>query len=172
MTTPTLPSRTPGRIPLRRHLIELVITSVSFWFIAWILPGISIRDFGTALVSALLISALNAVLWPIISRYFARIILWTAGLLGIVANGLILYVAADILDGLVVDSVWQAVLASVLMTVIGIVVSTWLSVDDDAVWQRQTVRRMVNRLEPPTPTDVPGILFLQIDGLAEPVVRQ
>ncbi len=172
MTAPTLPSRTPGRIPFRRHVIEFLITSVSFWFIAWIMPGISIRDFGTALVSALLISALNAVLWPIISRYFARIILWTAGLLGIVANGLILYVAADILDGLVVDSVWQAVLASFLMTVIGIAVSTWLSVDDDAVWQRQTVRRMVNRLEPPTPTDVPGILFLQIDGLAEPVVRQ
>jgi hypothetical protein len=47
-------------------------------------------------------------------------------------------------------------------------VSFWLI----AVWQRQTVRRMVNRLEPPTPIEVPGILFLQIDGRAEPVVRQ
>ncbi len=172
MTTPTLPSRTPGRIPLRRHLIEFAITSVSFWLIAWILPDISIRDFGTALVAAALLSVLNAVLWPIISRFFSRVILWTAGLLGLVANGLILWLASEILDGLTIDSVWSAVLASFLMTVVGIVLSTWLSVDDDAVWQRQTVRRMVNRLEPPTPTDVPGILFLQIDGLAEPVVRQ
>ena len=71
-----------------------------------------------------------------------------------------------------VDSVWQAMLASFFMTVIGVAASTWLSVDDDAVWQRQTVRRMVNRLEPPTPTDVPGVIFIQIDGLAEPVLRQ
>ena len=172
MTTPTLPRRTPGRVPLRRHLVEYLITSVSFWLIAWILPGISIADFGTALVAAALLSVLNAVLWPLISRYFARIILWTAGLLGLVANGLLLWLTADVLDGLTIDTVWEAVLAAFLMTAVGIVLSTWLSIDDDAVWQRQTVRRMVNRLEPPTPTDVPGILFIQIDGLAEPVLRQ
>lgn len=163
---------TPDGIPLRRYVIEYLITAFSFWFIAWILPGISIANVGTALSAALFVSVLNAVLWPIISRYFARIILWTAGLLGLVANGLILLLAAEILDGLTIDSVWQAVVASVLMTGVGIVVSTWLSIDDDAVWQRQTVRRMVNRLEPPTATDVPGILFIQIDGLAEPVLRQ
>jgi uncharacterized membrane protein YvlD (DUF360 family) len=172
VSAPTLPSRQPGRIPLRRHLIEFLITAVSFWFLAWILPGFTLADFGTALVAALLLGVLNAVLWPIISRFFSRIILWTAGLLGIVANGLILYLVSEILDGFTIDSLWQAVLASFLMTVVGIALSTWLSVDDDAVWQRQTVRRMVNRLEPPEPTDVPGILFLQIDGLAEPVVRQ
>ena len=172
MTTPTLPRRTPGRIPFRRHVVEFLITAFSFWLIAWILPSISIANLRTALYAAIILSVLNAVLWPIISRFFSRIILWTAGLLGLVANGLILWLASEILDGLTIDTVVAAIIASFLMTVIGIAVSTWLSVDDDAVWQRQTVRRMVNRLEPPTPTDVPGILFLQIDGLAEPVVRQ
>ncbi len=172
VTTPTLPRRTPGRIPLRRHVVEFLITAFSFWLIAWILPSISIANLRTALYAAIILSVLNAVLWPIISRFFSRIILWTAGLLGLVANGLILWLASEILDGLTIDTVMAAIIASFLMTVVGIAVSTWLSVDDDAVWQRQTVRRMVNRLEPPTPTDVPGILFLQIDGLAEPVVRQ
>ncbi len=163
---------TLGGVPLRRHVVEFVVTALSFWFIAWILPGISIENVRTALLAALLVSVLNALLWPIISRYFARIILWTAGLLGLVANGLILLLAAEILDGLTIDSVWQAVIASILITVVGINVSGWLSIDDDAVWQRQTVRRMVDRLEPATPSDVPGILFIQIDGLAEPVLRR
>jgi len=170
--TPTLPSRTPGRIPLWRHLVEFLVSSVSFWFVAWILPGIKIADFGTALGAAAILSVLNAILWPIISRYFARVILWTAGLLGLVANGLLLLLTAEVFDGFTIDTAWEAILAAFLMTVVGIIVSTWLSIDDDAVWQRQTVRRMVNRLEPPTPTDVPGVLFLQIDGLAEPVLRQ
>ena len=159
-------------VPLRRHAIEFVVTALSFWFIAWVLPGIAVADFGTAILAAAVLSVLNAVIWPIISRYFSRLILWTAGLLGLAANGLLLLLTADLLDGLTVDTLWEAILAAFLMTVVGIVVSTWLSIDDDAVWQRQTVRRMVNRLEPPTPTDVPGILFIQIDGLAEPVLRQ
>ncbi len=164
--------RTFRGVPLRRHVIEFLVTSLSFWFVAWILPGIAIADFGTALFTAAILSILNAIVWPIISRYFARVILWTAGLLGLVANGLLLYLTSELADGLTIDTVWEAVLAAFLMTVVGIVVSTWLSIDDNDVWQRQTVRRMVNRLEPPTPTDVPGILFLQIDGLAEPVLRQ
>ena len=35
-------------VPLRRHAVEFVITALSFWFTAWILPGIAIADFGTA----------------------------------------------------------------------------------------------------------------------------
>jgi len=159
-------------VPLRRHAIEFVVTAFSFWFVAWILPGITIADGWTALGAAAILSILNALLWPIIARYFARVILWTAGLLGLVANGLLLMLTADLFDGLTIENTWEAILAAFLMTVVGIVISTWLSIDDDAVWQRQTVRRMVDRLEPPTPTDVPGILFIQIDGLALPVLRQ
>ena len=147
--------------------MEYLVTAFSFVLVAWLLPGIRIEDGWTAFVAAAILSVLNAVIWPIISRYFARIILWTAGLIGLIANGALLVLTSEFMDGFTIDSLWTAVLAAFLMTAVGIVMSTWLSLDDDAVWQRQTVRRMVNRLEPPTPTDVPGILFIQIDGLAE-----
>ena len=78
----------------------------------------------------------------------------------------------ELLDGLVVDGWWVAIFASLFMTAATIIISSVLSLDDDAVFQRKTMRRMVDRLEPPTPTDVPGVLFLQIDGLAEPVLRR
>jgi uncharacterized membrane protein YvlD (DUF360 family) len=159
-------------VPLRRHVAELVVTAISFLVVAWVLPAISIRDWQTSVVAAVVVSVLNAVIWPLVARFFSRAILWTAGLLGLVANGLILLLAESLLDGLTIDGVGWAMLASFLMTGVAIVVSTLLSIDDDAVWQRQTMKRMVARLEPPTPTDVPGILFLQIDGLAEPVLRR
>ena len=78
----------------------------------------------------------------------------------------------ELLDGLVVDGWWTALFASLFMTAATVIISSVLSLDDDAVFQRKTMRRMVDRLEPPTPTDVPGVLFLQIDGLAEPVLRR
>jgi putative membrane protein len=157
---------------VRRHIIEFAVTAVAFWLVAWILPWISIRDWQTVLAAAGIVSILNAIVWPLVARWFSRLILWTAGLLGLVANGLILLLTAELLDGLTIDSWQAAIVVSLLMTVVGVVVSTLLSIDDDAVWQRQTMKRMVDRLDPPTPTDVPGILFLQIDGLAEPVLRR
>ncbi len=160
------------RIPLRRYVTEFLVSALSFWFIAWVLPGISIRDWGTAFVAAALVSVLNAIIWPLVARYFSRALLWTAGLLVLFLNGAILMAVADLLDGLVVDSWWVAILASLFMTAATVILSSLLSLDDDAVFQRQTMRRMVNRLEPPSPTDVPGVLFLQIDGLAEPVLRR
>ena len=159
-------------VPLRRHAVEFVVTAVSFWLVAWILPAITMRDWESAVVAALALSVLNAFLWPLIARFFSRFILWTAGLLGLVANGLILLLVEGLLDGLSIGGAGWAMFASLLMTAVGIAASTLLSVDDDAVWQRQTMKRMVARLDPPAPTDVPGILFLQIDGLAEPVLRR
>jgi putative membrane protein len=167
-----MPTVKSERIPLHRYVTEFLVSAVSFWFIAWVMPGISIRDWGTAFISAALVSILNAVLWPVIARYFSRALLWTAGILGLALNGAILLLVAWLLDGLVITDWWVAVIASLFITAITVILSSVLSLDDDAVWQRQTMRRMVDRLEPPTPTDVPGVLFLQIDGLAEPVLRR
>jgi uncharacterized membrane protein YvlD (DUF360 family) len=162
----------PRRVPLKHFLAGFLVSAFSFALAAWLLPGISIRDIGSAFIAAAIVSVLNALLWPIIARFFSRLILWTAGLLGLVANGIILILVADIYDGLHIDNIWAAMLASLFMTATSIFIGTVLALDDDAVWHRQTMRRMVNRLEPPEPTGVPGILFLQIDGLAEPVLRQ
>ena len=111
-------------------------------------------------------------IWPVVARYFSRALLWTAGLLVLLLNGALLMAVDELLDGLVVDGWWVAIFASLFMTAATIIISSVLSLDDDAVFQRKTMRRMVDRLEPPTPTDVPGVLFLQIDGLAEPVLRR
>lgn len=159
-------------IPVRAYVVEFVISALSFWFVAWLLSSINIRDVGTAVAAAAIVSVLNAVLWPLIARYFSRLILWTAGLLGLVANGLILLSAEAVLDGLEIEPWYASIWAAMLMTFVGIAVSSALSIDDEAVFRRQTMKRMVGRIGDPISTDVPGILFLQIDGLAEPVLRR
>jgi uncharacterized membrane protein YvlD (DUF360 family) len=159
-------------VPFKRHLIEFLVTAFSFWFVAWILPGISMSQWWDAFAAAVFVSIVNAIVWPLFARWFSRLILWTAGLLSIVANAAIIMLAGELIDGLDVDSWWAALAAAIAMTLVGVLVSTILSIDDDAVFRRNTIRRMVARLDPAEPTDVPGILFLQIDGLAEPVLRR
>ncbi|MEO1055287.1 MAG: phage holin family protein [Actinomycetota bacterium] len=167
--------RTPvgrGGVPLHHFLLEFAVSAVSFWLVAAVLPGITIDEPLDALFAAALVAVLNAALWPIIARLASRAILWTAGLLGLVLNGAILLLAEWLIDGVQIESLLTAALASLAITIVSIAVGSALSIDDDDVWRRQTMRRMVQRLDPPTPTDVPGVLFLQIDGLGEGVLRQ
>jgi hypothetical protein len=50
--------------------------------------------------------------------------------------------------------------------------SAMLAIDDDESWQRNVVRFQARRRGEAVETDVPGIVFLEIDGLAHEVLRR
>lgn len=52
----------------------------------------------------------------------------------------------------------------------GVSVDSLLTIDDDNSWYRNVVQRRIKRRKKPLETDVPGVLFLEIDGLARPVL--
>ncbi len=155
-----------------RFVGVFVVSAMSLAVMTWILPGLSVRDWEAGVLAVGAIAVLNGLLWPIVARFGAPLIVWTAGLLGLVANGLILLLAAELIDGFDLDNLGTAVIASLGMTAVAAAAGSLLAIDDDVVWRRNVVRKMVHRLEPPEPTDVPGVLFLQIDGLSETVLRR
>lgn len=161
---------------LRNHVgrltVVFAVNVLGIWLMTLILPGLSVDGWIAAVVAVAIIAVLNAVIWPLVARYLAGPIMWTAGLLGLVANGLILLATAEIVDGFDVSGLGSAMVASLGTTAAVAVVGQLLALDDDAVWRRRTIRRMVRRIEPPERTDVPGVLFIQIDGLSEPVLRR
>jgi hypothetical protein len=57
------------------------------------------------------------------------------------------------------------------MTVITTAASALLAIDDDETWQRNVVRRQARRRGAIT-SQVPGVVFLEIDGLAYEVLRR
>lgn len=148
------------------------VNVLTLWLVSWVLPGLSVDGWPAAVGAVAIIAILNAVAWPLVARYLAGLIMWTAGLLGLVANGLILLAAGEIVNGFRVSGLGAAMVASLATTAAVAVMSQLLALDDDAVWRRRTIRRMVRRIGPPESTDVPGVLFIQIDGLSEPVLRR
>jgi uncharacterized membrane protein YvlD (DUF360 family) len=162
----------PRRPSLGRFLVVFMVSLLGLLTMAWILPGLTIEGWGVAAFAVALLAVINGVIWPLVVRFATRLIVWSLGLLGLIANGLILMLAAELTDGFDVDNLGTAVLASLGMTAVSAIAGSLLAIDDDEVWRRNVVRRMVRRIEPPEPTDVPGILFLQIDGLSETVLRR
>src|SRR6185369_5976553 len=58
------------------------------------------------------------------------------------------------------------------LTALSAVMGGLLSLDEDAEFDRNVTRPMVARFGTPVRTEVPGILFLEIDGLSEDYLRR
>jgi hypothetical protein len=84
----------------------------------------------------------------------------------------LLQLAADVLPHAIdVGGFGDALLAALVMAAVSLTLEVILGTDDDDEYGLRVIRRVARRQGKPERTEVPGILFLEIDGLALPVLR-
>ncbi len=92
-------------------------------------------------------------------------------LLVLVADAVILLIADALTDGILrVDNFGWALLASLVVAAVSLVLAVILGTDDMS--SIRTAQRIAKRQGIIASTDVPGIIYLEIDGLALPVLRR
>jgi uncharacterized membrane protein YvlD (DUF360 family) len=159
------------RLRLFPLLVSWIATGVALMVAAWILPGVNIENFGGALVVAAIVAALNAVIPPLLAALRLPLTLVLGFLLVLVADAIILQVTAGVTDGvLTVDNFGWALLASLVIAAVSVVLAVLLGSDDMS--SIRIARRIARRQGIIASTDVPGIVYLEIDGLALPVLRR
>ena len=165
----------PERPRLRplRLLAAWLVSALAILVAAGLVPGADVRGFGGAVVVAAIVAVLNAVLPPVVA---ARRLPFTVALgfvLVLVLDAAMLLLAADIApDELHVDGLGSALLVSLVATAVSAGLAAVLAIDDDDTYTLRVARRVARRTGKPVVTDAPGILFLEIDGLALPVLRR
>lgn len=157
-------------MPIRRVLALWLITSFSLILLSYVLPGLSIKDYRAALVAAALIGIVNAVLWPTLTNLTLRLNLLTFGAFTLVLNGFIVWLVASIDPGMQLDGFLAAIVVSLGLAAINTLLSSLFSINDDRSYYRHVLRKKIRKRVQPTETDVPGIIFLEIDGLSKPVL--
>jgi uncharacterized membrane protein YvlD (DUF360 family) len=153
-----------------RVLLIWVVTAATLLLLSALLSGVTVEDAGVALVAAALIGLINAYVWPLVIRIALPLTVLTLGLGVIVLNGAFVLLVAELEPGLKVDSLWAGIVVALALTVVNLAITTLLAIDDDDFWYRNVVRRQAQRIANPVPTDVPGLFFLEIDGLAHDVL--
>jgi uncharacterized membrane protein YvlD (DUF360 family) len=160
------------RLGIGRFLLTWVVAAAAVWVAAWIVPGTDIRTGADVFLVAALIGVLNALLPPVLAALRLPFMLVAGFLLVLVADALVLLIASDVLSGdLHVGGFGDALLTSILITAVTMVLQVVLGTNDDAQYSVRVTRRVARRLGAAARTDVPGIVFLEIDGLALPVLR-
>jgi uncharacterized membrane protein YvlD (DUF360 family) len=161
--------------PLRvtRLILALFVSAASIYIAAGIMPGFSIGSFWEALPAAIIIALLNAALAPIIAAFKLPYTLVSSFLLLLVLNALVLEAADSLTDNaMVVDGFGWALLASLVISAISTALSVVAGINDDDAFTLRVIQRIARRSGERTETETPGILYLEIDGLAKPILQR
>ena len=160
------------RLGLVRTIVSWVVAAASVAVAAWLVPGVALEATGAAFLVAAVIAVLNAVVPPMLAALRLPFMLALGFLLVLIADAGLLMLADVVLESDIrVDSFGDALLASLVISAASVVLQTILGTDDDDQYSLRVIRRIAGRQGAIARTDVPGIIFLEIDGLALPVMR-
>ena len=160
------------RFHVLRLLLAWALSAVALVVASWIVPGATVKDFRAALAAAAVIAVLNAILPPVLAA--ARLpFMALAGFLAVLVLDALMLLAADhVTNGdLTIDSFWSAVGVALVAAAVGVTLNVVLGTNDDDTYAFRVIQRIARRSGERVETDVPGIVFLEIDGLALPVLQ-
>jgi uncharacterized membrane protein YvlD (DUF360 family) len=169
------PAWRPERPRLRptRLVISWLLGALALLVAAGIVPGVHIDGFGGAVLAAALIGVLNALLPPLIAALRLPYTVGLSFILILLLDALLLELVAEIApDAIRIDNFGWALLTALVAAAVGIVLEVVFGTNDDDTYNLQVVQRIAGRTVEVTRTSVPGIVFLEIDGLALPVLRR
>ena len=177
MTTDHRP--TPGWTPARpkikpfHFVLAWLVSATALLLAVEIVPGATINDFGTALAAAVAIAVLNAIVPPLVAALRLPFMLLTGLVLIVVADALMLLAADTITDhDLQIDSFWSALGVAFVAAAVAVPLDVLLGTNDDDSYTLRVIQRIARGSDGRTVTDAPGIVFLEIDGLALPVLQR
>jgi len=165
----------PGRpkVRARRVALQWLISAAALYIAALILPGVEVQGFLGALVAALLIAVLNAILPPLIAALRLPYMLAIGFLLVLLLDALMVLAAADLSDHtFAVRGFFTALLVALVAAAVAVALEVLFGTNDDDVYSLRVTQRIARRSRDRVVTDVPGIVYLEIDGLARPVLQR
>jgi uncharacterized membrane protein YvlD (DUF360 family) len=156
-----------------RLVAAWLASALALLFATAVIEGAEVKGIGGAFIVVALVAVLNAVLPPLVAALRLPFTAVAGFLLVLALDAAMLLIVADIApDELHVADFRAALAVSLIAAAVGAGISAVIGIDDDYTYTLRVARRVARRQGKPTATDAPGILFLEIDGLALPVLRR
>ena len=166
--TPEIP-----RIKPLRMVFTWIVSAAALFVAAEIVPHVHVNGLLGAFVAALVIAILNAALPPIIAALRLPFALISGFLLVLFADAAMLWGASEIAPSAIqVDSFFWALVAALIASAVTVLLDVVFGTNDDDTYTFRVVQRIARRSKDQIRTDVPGIVFLEIDGLGLPILRR
>jgi uncharacterized membrane protein YvlD (DUF360 family) len=161
------------RLGLRSLLVGWTLAAAGLLAAAVVLPGLRVDGVPGAFGVVAVIAILNALVVPAVARIRLPFTVLSGFLVVLVLDAAVLWIAAGLVrPSVTVDSFGWALAAALAAAAATLVFQIALGVNDDDTYSLRVIERMARRSGKQVRTDKPGIVFVEIDGLAFPVLRR
>lgn len=99
-------------------ILVWILNALALLAVAYLLPGIAVASFGSALIAALVLGLVNMLVKPVLVLLTLPITIVTLGLFLIVINALLFWFVGSVLKGFQVNGFWWAVGGAILYSII------------------------------------------------------
>jgi uncharacterized membrane protein YvlD (DUF360 family) len=160
--------QTPKR-NFKRSLIVFIGNVLGIYLIFRLGLGVEIGEYGSVVLLVLFISLINAILWPILTRIAMPFLVLTFGIGTLILNGLLLQIFAPLFEIEIKGA--AIILAPLAMAAVTTVLSSLITIEDDSSYYRSVLRDAEKKRKTEI-KDYPGVIIVEIDGLAYEVLRE
>jgi len=101
-----------------RFIARILVSGLVVLITSYLLPGVHLDNFITAVLVALVLAVLNAFVKPLLIILTLPITVFTLGLFLLVINAFLILLASHLVNGFQVDGFWWALLFSIILSLI------------------------------------------------------
>lgn len=104
-------------------IIQWIILALAVMLTAWIVPGIVVTNFQSAMVASIVIALINVFIKPVILLLLLPINIMTLGISVLVVNALLLMFVAHVVSGVTISNFWSAFAGAIILSLLTILIS-------------------------------------------------
>lgn len=110
-------------------ILRILLTAIAVIILAYILPGVGVESYLTAIIVAIVLSLLNLIVKPVLIILTLPVTILTLGLFLLIINAIIILLASNIVSGFHIDNIWWALLFSLLLSFLQSILFSFLRDD-------------------------------------------
>ncbi len=99
-------------------LLNWLLSALAIVLTSYLLPGVRVNTFGTALIAAVVLGILNAVIRPLLLLLTLPVNVLTLGLFTLVVNAVVVLLATRLVPGFQVDGWLAAIIFAIILSII------------------------------------------------------
>ena len=154
---------------LKRSLIVFIGNILGIYLISFLGLGVEVSQFDDIILLVLFISLINSLFWPLLTRIAMPFLVLTFGVGALILNGLLLQIFAPMF-GIEIKGA-AIILAPLAMAAVTTILSSLITINDDSSYYRSVLRDAEKKRKTEI-KDYPGVIIVEIDGLAYEVLRE
>jgi Predicted membrane protein len=121
--------------PILNFLLQWGTTSFSLWVCSYLFRGLRFESLSALLVSALVLGLVNTFVKPALVLLTLPLSIITLGFFLLVINALMILLVSALVNGFVVTGFWQAFFASIVISLLSLLLGSLFSDGPPPPWQ-------------------------------------